>query len=201
MCPPMLAAIPAITSSIGAFATAHAGAMGIASGVMSGGSAILGYMGERQQYAATEANYKTNANNALTAYQGDIEANNLDLMSSQEAATGRRLDASAEGLAARSAARVGAGERGIGGYTAAALMQDIGFSEGQQVANINRNSQLDDSRYRLSAKGAKDSAQSRINSAPRGTKPSLLALGASLGSAALSGMHMTTSIKQAAKVD
>jgi hypothetical protein len=200
MCPPLLAAVPMLTSaagSVGAFATANAGLMGLASAGMGGASAIAGYMGQRSQAKQTEAAYKTNADNALMAYQGDIEASNLDIMSSREAATGRRLDASAEGLAARSAARVGAGESGIGGYTAAALQQDAGFAEGQQVAAINRNDQLDNSRRRLAGKGAKDAAQSRINSAPRGEKPSLLALGASLGSAALSGMQMTSSIKAA----
>lgn len=183
--------------TVGSFAAANAGAIGLASAGLSGATAIAGHMGATQQAKATEAAYKTNADNALVAYQGDIESSNLDIMSSREASTGRRLDASAEGLAARSAARVGAGERGIGGYTAAALQQDAGFAEGQQVAAINRNDQLDNSRHRLAGKGAKDASQSRINSAKRGQKPSLLALGASLGSSALSGMQMTSSIKAA----
>jgi hypothetical protein len=173
--------------------------MGLASAGTAGLGATLGYMGQRQEAAATEAAFRQNSKNALAAYAGDIESSNLEAMANQEAATGRRLDASATGLAARSAARVGAGERGIGGYSAAALMQDIGMAEGSDIANINRNDQLDNSRHRLSTKAAQDAAQSRINSAPRGKKPSLLALGASLSGAALSGVQMTSSIKAASK--
>jgi hypothetical protein len=185
-------------TSLGAFATANAGMMGLASAGVSGLGAIAGHMGASQEAAATEAAFKQNSKNALTAYQGDIESANLDTMASQEAATGRRMDASAQGLAARSAALTSGGERGMGGLSMSALLGDIGMSEGSDIANINRNDQLDNSRHRLATKGAQGAAQSRINSAPRGKKPSLLALGASLTGSALSGMQMTSSIKAAA---
>jgi len=200
----LLAAVPSImgaVGSVGAFASANAGLMGLASAGLGGASAVAGYMGERQQAAATDAAFKQNQINSLNAYSGDIEASNLDAMAGQENAANKRFNITKGGLAARSTASVGAGERGIGGLSRAALLADIGMQEGGEIANVNRNAELDQSRYRLSTEGARSGAQSRINSAPRGQKPSLLALGASLGSAALGGMQMTSSIKSAALLD
>lgn len=193
----LAAAIPSIAGSVGAFASANAGMMGLASAGLSGASAIANHMGQRQEAKATDAAFAQNQIYSLKAYSGDIEAANLDAMAANESAANKRFDISKGGLQARSTAAVGAGERGIGGLSRAALLQDIGMQEGGEIANVDRNAQLDRSRYRLSTEGARSAAESRINSAPRGRKPSLLALGASLGSAALGGLQMTSSIKSA----
>lgn len=153
-------------------------------------TASIGYMGQEAAASAQTARYEQNAGNALVAFTGDIEANNLNAMANQEAAGQRKLQASSEGLYNRSLARVSAGERGIGGLTAAALEADLGFQEGSQVSAVNRNAELDQQRYRLSAAGAHNSAVGRINSMAPGQKPSLLALGAQFGQAALNGYTM-----------
>jgi hypothetical protein len=167
----------------------------LAATAMSATQAIVGYMGQAQQASQMNAAYSRNADAAITAYQSDIEATNLDTMAGQEGDTQRRLQASSEALAARGASRATAGERGVGGLSVAALQRDLGFQEGQQIAAINRNATLNQQRHRLTARGSQDAAQSRINSAPRSRGPSLLALGADLGGAALNGYTMRSNLR------
>lgn len=147
-------------------------------------------MGGVQQANATNAAYEQNANNAIKAYGDDIEASNLQSMAEAESTAQRSFQVSSDAAAARSAARVGAGERGVGGLTAAALQRDLGFQEGQGLAAINRNATLNQQRARLRLRGAADAAQSRINSAPRDAGPSVIGLAADLGSAGLNGYNI-----------
>ena len=167
----------------------------VASTAISATQSIVGHMGAAQQAAQTNAAYEQNANNAITAMQDDNEAASLDLMAAQENDTQRRMQTSAEGLAARGASRAAAGERGVGGLSVAALQRDLGFQEGSNIAAINRNASLNQQRHRLQVRGARDAAQSRINSAPRSNGPSLLALGADLGAAALNGYTMRSNLR------
>lgn len=157
---------------------------------LSAGSAIVGHMGASQAARDQNRAYLANADSAIVAFQDDIEASNLDAMSTQEAATQRRLAASAEGLAARSASRVSAGERGAGGYSAAALYRDIGFQEGQNISAIDRNAELDDQRGRLRGRAINAGAQSRINSVRRARGPGLASLGLNLASTAVGAYTM-----------
>jgi hypothetical protein len=192
MCEP--ATLIAMGTAAASFASANAGAIALGSVALSGGSAIASYMGQKQAATAQERTFEQNKMNALTAMGNDIEANNLTASAADENATGRRMAASGDGLFARSAARTSAGERGIGGLTAAALEADIGFSEGQQVAAINRNSELDSRRHALRGRGVTDSAQSRIQATAHGKQPSLLALGAKLGATAFNGLRMSNDL-------
>ena len=169
--------------------------LAVVSTVMSATQAAVGHMAAAEAASQTNANYKANAESALDAYQGDIEASNLDAMAAQEASTQRRVQTSSAALAARGASRAAAGERGIGGLTAAALQRDLGFQEGQQIAAIDRNADLDTQRYRLNVSGSFGRAQSRINSAPRSNGPSLLALGANLGASAVNGYTMRSQLR------
>ena len=155
---------------------------------------VAGYMGQQQAADAQDAAYDQNVKNSIVAMQGDIEANNLNAMSADEAATQRRFEAQQEGLAARGAARASAAERGIGGFTAAALEQDIAMQQGRNIAAINRNQELDAQRTRLSNRAATDTAQSRINSMQRGQRPSGLGLIAGLAGAAAGGFSTRQSL-------
>jgi hypothetical protein len=163
--------------------------------VMSATQGIVSYMGAAADAASQTQYYEQNRLNSLQAYSDDIEANNLDLMAKQEDSTVQRLEMADQGLAARATAKVAAGERGLGGVTAAALEQDIGFQEGSAIANINRNDELDIQRHRLQSRNAKNTATSRINGVRPGKSPSLLALGASIGQSAVSGFQMRSALK------
>lgn len=169
--------------------------LAIAATVMSATQGIVSYMGASADADAQDAYREQNRLNSLVAYRDDIEANNLDIMSRQEDSTVQRMELADQGLAARASARVAAGERGLGGVTAAALEQDIGFQEGSSIANINRNDELDVQRHRMAGRNANNKAQSRINSVRPGKRPSLLALGASLGQSAVSGYQMRSTLK------
>jgi hypothetical protein len=202
MCEPISMGLigSAVASSMAAVGTATAamGGAGVIAGVSAasaGASALVGHMGATQQAKDQNAAYSANAYNAITAYQGDIEANNLNTMTAQEAATQRRFGAQQEGLAARGASRASSGERGMGGLSAAALQRDLGFQQGQNIAAINRNSELDQNRSRLTARGAQDGTQSRINSAQRSRGPNLLALGADLAGVAANGFTMRSNLR------
>lgn len=168
----------------------------IASTAMAATQSVVSYMGAMEQANQMNDAYERNASASIDAFQDDIEASNMSSMAAQEEATQRRMQASADGLAARGAARAAAGARGItGGLTVAALERDLGFQEGRNIASINRNSQLSDQRYRMNTRGARNAAQSRINSAPRSNGPSLLALGADLGNAAVGGYTMRSNLR------
>ena len=190
MCEPVtLGAIG--TAVAGAASSAMAAATSTAGMVaMSAGSAVIRHMGQAQAAGDQNSLYRANTDSAIVAYQGDIEASNLEAMTSQEGASQRRLAASAEGLAARSSSRVSAGERGAGGYSAAALYRDLGFQEGQNIAAIDRNAELDVQRGRLRGQAAQAGAQSRINSVRRARGPNLATLGLNLASTAVGAYSM-----------
>jgi len=162
----------------------------VAAAVTKATSAVVSHMGQAQLAAAQTAQHNQNKINSLQAFRDDIEAINLDTMARQENTTMERVDAARQGLAARASSRVSAGERGLGGVTAAALLQDIGFEEGSTVATLNRNAELDMERNRTATRGARNTMISRMQSTRPGRKPSLLALGAQLGQAAVSGYRM-----------
>lgn len=151
---------------------------------------VVSYMGASADAKAQDAYQEQNRLNSLVAYSDDIEANNLDTMARQEDSTVQRMELADQGLASRAAARVATGERGLGGFTAAAIEQDLGFQEGSAIANINRNDELNVQRHRLAGRNANSTAQSRINSVRGGRQPSLLGLAASLGQAGLNGYQM-----------
>lgn len=164
--------------------------MAVATAATKAAGAAASFMGAAKAASATNEAYEANAENAVRAYGDDIEASNLQSMAEADSAAQRGFQLASDAAAARSTSRVGAGERGVGGLTAAALQRDIGFQEGQGLAAINRNAFLNQQRGRLRLRGAANAAQSRINSAPRAAGPSLLGLGADLGAAALDGLTM-----------
>lgn len=223
MCLPALAAVPAALASAGSAISGAAmaipgmssvmGMAGAASkfaatakgigwlqGGLSAGSSIINFMGRRAEAKAQDAMFEQNRQSALAAYRDDIVANNANTMIEQEQATQRRQEAVAEGIAARSRARTALGEAGVGGFTAAAIQRDLLMAQGTNIAAIDRNADLAAVRNQFANNAAFEQTKGRINSVARGQKPSLLALGAQLGGAALSGMKMTKDLKAAEKV-
>lgn len=223
MCLPALAAVPAALASAGSAISGAAmaipgmssvmGMAGAASkfastakgigwlqGGMSAGSSLINFMGQRAEAKAQDAMFEQNRQSALAAYRDDIVANNAETMIQQEQATQRRQDAAAEGIASRARARTALGEAGVGGFTAAAIQRDLLMAQGTNIAAIDRNADLAAVRNQFANKAAFEQAKGRINSVSRGKKPSLLALGANLGGAALSGLKMTKDLKAAEKV-
>lgn len=155
---------------------------------------VVGYMGQAKAARAQNQRFRQNHKSAINAYQDDIEAMNLNAIASNEDAAQRRMETRLEAMAARSSARVGAGERGLGGYSAMALEQDVFAQEGRAVSAIDRNLQLDEQRFRLQGRGAANTAESRINSMRRAAGPSTLGLIANLGSAAVQGFSMQSNL-------
>lgn len=223
MCLPALAAVPAALASAGSAISSAAMAIPGMSAAVSGatqaftfaktakgigwlqgglqaGSSLIGYMGQRSEAAAQDAMYQQNRAAALVAYQDDIVANNANTMIEQEQATQRRQEVVADGIAARSRARAATSDSGIGGYTAAAIQQDLLRAQGTGIAAIDRNDALATVRNIYAGRAASQTATGRINSVARGRKPSLLSLGANLGAAALSGLKMTKDLKAAERV-
>lgn len=158
---------------------------------ISAGASAVGagaqYMGQRQAAKDMNAAFKENQRSQLAAYADDLEAINLNAMAADEDATQRRLQVSRDAQSARGSAVAAAAERGIGGFTLAAIERSYGFQEGEAIASINRNQALDGQRTRLSQRSAQNSRTAAIRSAPRSRGPSLLGLGASLASAAAGG--------------
>ena len=158
----------------------------VAAGASAVGS-VVGYMGQRQAAKDTNQAFRENNRAQLAAYTDDIEAINLNAMANDEAATQRRVQASRDGVAARGSAVAAAAERGIGGFSLRAIEQSFGFQEGEAIAAINRNQELDTSRTRMSGRAANNQRTAAIRSAPRSRGPSLIGLGANLAGAAAGG--------------
>lgn len=152
-------------------------------------------MGQTQQANAMNAAYTENAANSIVAFQNDVEAVQLDRMAGQEDSALAKMQAQREGIVARAAAKADYGSRGIGGLSADAIHRALGFQTGERVAYADRNDQLDDERARLGLRNARDTARSRINSAPTAAKPNLLALGASLVGSAVNSYGMYSGLK------
>jgi hypothetical protein len=201
----MAAAIPGAASAMGA-AKGAMGALGTAKGIAGAStgmgifSSILGYMGQSQQAKAQDALYEQNRKSAISAYQDDIVSLNTDTMVAQEQATQRRMETAAQGIGQRAEAKVALGEQGIGGFTAAAIERDLLMAQGTGIAAIDRNAQLDVVRHQFAGKAATETAKGRIQSVQKGQKPSLLALGASIGGQAFAGMKMYKDLKAAEAV-
>lgn len=147
-------------------------------------------MGQRQQGTAQDKLKAANTREALGAYSGDIEALNLEASVAQEDAAGQRFAQTKEGQLARSEAGTKATARNIGGLSARAIEQALGFQTGENISAINRNAELDSVRHRMGKEGARATATSRIRSQQPGQRASPLSLAVGLGSAAVSGFAM-----------
>jgi len=164
--------------------------IGVATTTLAATQSIMTYKRKRQQAKAQDKLRAANTTEALSAYSGDIEALNLEASVAQEDAAAQRFEQTKEGQLARSGAGTKATARNIGGLSARAIEQALGFQTGENISAINRNAELDSTRHRLQKEGARSTATSRIRSVQPGQKPSPLALVVDLGNAAVKGFSM-----------
>lgn len=141
---------------------------------LSAASAVVGYMGQQQQYKAAMQQKIENDKAAAEAARNRYRSINNSLNSEQKKASAEGLDAAVSGLEARGTAKVAAGEAGLqlSGLSVNALLNDFHGQEERYLGRIDQNYQTTLMAYEDEKTGAYDTARARINSMAMPVKPS-----------------------------
>lgn len=153
--------------------------LGLAFGVM---GQFAQYNAEKQQAAMTEAAYQQNKSNAHTALRSDYSQNNLRAIQEGEKKSAEDQKARIQQAKLKAKSRLSAGEAGITGISVSNLTADIATQASTEAASREYNYISTINQLQEEGKSAQARAQSRIDSAPRGVKPSKLGLIAGIGS-------------------
>lgn len=158
-----------------------------AAAAVSGLSAVVGYMGQVEQYNAASARYEQNVVNARKAEMDTQNALTLRQAQEQDAKSQKTSQLALEGARARASANVAAAGSGITGVA----IDNILFDVDQRIAQ-NRN--VLETNYKMKAQqlqsqkdAAANEAMSRINSVPIPTEPNPAGMFLNLASAGISG--------------
>jgi hypothetical protein len=161
----------------------------------SAASAVVGYMGEQQQYKAAMAQKVENDKAAADAARNRYESISKSLTSEQKKASGDEMDAKLDALRARSKARVSAGEAGVSGLSVDALLSDFSTQEERYLGRVDQNYQTTRDAYQDERIGAFDTARARINSVGTPTKPNFLGAALRIGAAGVNARTEDLRIK------
>jgi len=152
---------------------------------ISAASSVVGFMGQQQQAAQQDALYKQNRANALRAFEDKQVATNWRMIQEQESAATEKQDVALQSRAAQASARVAAGEAGVSGLSVDALLGDIVGRTSRYNDRIDQQTDWTVAQLQQEKKGQAAQAVDRINSVPRGTKPSFIDAGLRIGAAGL----------------
>lgn len=139
------------------------------------GQGVAGYFQAEAQAKADEARYQQNRINAASARDLKIGALNNRAVQEAEATAGKKFDLAIASMEAREARVVAAGEAGLAGKTVDAQRDMVTARQlrGETVLNDNLRMTLD--QIEDEKEGFNTEMLNRINSLPRGQKPSILA--------------------------
>lgn len=160
---------------------------------LSAASAVVGYMGQQQQYKAAMAQKIENDRAAAEAARHRYDSINNSLNSEQKKASSENLEGQIAGLQARSKAKTAAGEAGLqlSGLSVEALLSDFTGQQERYLGKIDQNYQTTLTAYEDEKKGAYDTARARINSVAMPTKPSFAGAALRIADAGL-GLYKST---------
>lgn len=170
-------------------------AIAAASFVVGAAQSVVGFMGQQAAYEQQEALYESNRRNALMAFQEKQKSSNIRIIQEREAAATQSFDASLEARRARASNVVAAGESGIAGPTVTSLLGNIYGEEGRFLTRTNKNLDWTVQQLELEKKGQSYEALDRINSVPRGTKPSFLEAGLRIAASGISSFGRAASAR------
>ncbi len=160
-------------------------AMPLLTFALSAASAVVGYMGQQQQYQAQMAQKIENDRAAAEAARNRYESISKSLLSERKKAAGEANEAQIEGLKARSKARVASGEAGVSGLSVDALLNDFSGQEERYLGRIDQNYDTTKFAYEDEKRGAYDTARARINSMATPVKPSFAGAAIRIGQSAI----------------
>ena len=139
------------------------------------GQGVAGYFQAEGEAKRTEARYQQNRINAAAARDLKINSLNQRAVQEAEATAGKKFDLAIQAMEAREARVVASGEAGLSGRTIDAQRDMVTSRKlrGDTVLNDNLRMVLD--QIEDEKQGFNSEMLNRINSLPRGQKPSILA--------------------------
>lgn len=173
--------------------------IGLASFAISTVSGVAGYMGQMGQAEITNQLYEQNQENAATANHDKQRALNEQQTQVMASASAEKFDTSLEARSARATNAVAAGESGVQGVTIDGLMRDIYAQEGRANDRVDQNTDWTLGQIQADKKASNAQMVDRINSAPRGQKPSFLNLGLQIAGGGMDAYSTTAKLKADAK--
>lgn len=169
---------PATIAAATAWASAHAGALMIASTAMAAGSSVM-------QFANQSAQSKAMNVNAKSAYETQVSGITDRQMQEQSAAAQRTFQNQREYDAARATAITGAENSGLHGLSVDGLLNDLVGQQHERQDAVAQNTTWSIRAMQQEKMGAAASRDSRMNSAPM---PSALGLGLTIGGQSIVGL-------------
>lgn len=150
------------------------GAVGMAIGqfVMSAASAVVGYMGQMQQYEAQKQMYQNNRIAANKAAVNTYASQQNRALQEKKAASQELINLQTDAVRGRSTAEVAAGEAGVTGLSVDALIADYYGQEGRYERVLDNNFQMQADYLRGEMDATQAQAEGRINSVQQPIKPS-----------------------------
>lgn len=152
---------------------------------LSAATTAVGYVGQMQQASAQEQMYQQNRESSIKSMELGWTQNNNRIMQEREAAALEKANAARETRAAEATAKVAAAEAGVSGLSVDQLLGDINGNYGRYASGIDTQTDWTVSQLQMEQRGVRAAGIDRINSAPRGRKPSLFGAALQIGAAGL----------------
>jgi hypothetical protein len=161
--------------------------MAVGGFLVSGAQAVMGYMGEKQEYKKQEEYRQQNIANANENARQQYNQT-LTRMGQEGDAMGiAKAEAAREARAARATATVAAGESGISGLSVDALMNDFYGREGTYADQLDQQNDWTNTQLQYEMRGIQANAIDRANSVPQPTKPNFMGAALRIAGAGLNG--------------
>ena len=156
------------------------------------------FIGQQQQADSMEGQARSNADAIRQDTVNSYEQLQLRRVQERDAAIEEKMSAQSDAVKARSAARVSAGEAGVSGLSVDALMADYYGQEGRYADSVDRNYENTSQQIDQEMRGVQAAGTTRINSLPRGQRPSFLDAGLRIAGAGLKAydVYATESARQ-----
>lgn len=139
------------------------------------GQGVAGYFQAEGEAKRTEARYQQNRINSAAARDLKINSLNKRAIQEAEATAGQKFDLALQALETREARKVAAGESGLSGRTFEAQKNMVTARELRGATVLNDNLRMALDQLEDEKQGYNTEMLNRINSLPRGYKPSVLA--------------------------
>lgn len=152
---------------------------------LSAASTAAGFMQAQQQAEAQTQMHNINQKMALENYQRQTYDAGARQLQENEAAGMEMVDRQMQGLQQASSAQAQIGETGLGGFSMAALMNQVMNETSQDVVRTGVNRDWSAAQIGREKEGIRSTAIGQMNSTTPGVRPSALAAGLKIASSGL----------------
>ena len=139
---------------------------------LSAAQAGVSFAGAQAQADAQQDQYEANQKAARLAAANRYASQQTRIIQEEAAASQKKQNVALKAQAARSTARVAAGEAGVTGLSVDALMQDFAAQEGRYTSAVDQNYAMTENYLRGEMEATQDQAVARINAVPPPVEPS-----------------------------